>query len=277
MKQNRGHPSFPLGPKRSLSNAVTSPEKRLKTSSLYPLESATNPYTVQQLTTETATNEQGLADARNEAGSEEDDEEAQGLEEHLHALKVDNTDKVNEYYIEALTSLGQILLKDLLKAWIRLLEPRKQWSYPYIGINSARDRRAESGQQAVDNENPGEFTAPPWWPKQDGWRNGTGCRHKEPDHLYKPGKILRHCIGFTSLTAYIERLFLSPKILMFTGSELFPDLTVQDLKDSTEFIEMSQTQSEILSEIYDAREKQQQYEEGSIGITSSLSVRHCRK
>ncbi|KAJ5340378.1 hypothetical protein N7541_009502 [Penicillium brevicompactum] len=62
-------------------------------------------------------------------------------------------------------------MKRHLKFYIKLVEPRKQINYPYNG------RRVVSGvSQHLDPE----LTKTGWWP--------IGTRHREPDHLLKPGQ-----------------------------------------------------------------------------------------
>jgi hypothetical protein len=69
---------------------------------------------------------------------------------------------VDGYYSQCFVNVQQGPCKIIGKAWVKLLEPKKQSKYPY--------RR----------EDP---CAPPWWPL------GT-VRHKEPDHLYKQGTVI---------------------------------------------------------------------------------------
>ena len=87
---------------------------------------------------------------------------------------------VEEYYTQALGLLGQLGCKDILKAWIKHGHPKKQSKYPYNG----GDTRLNS---MVKHDFQGAYKAPDYWPEQEGWENGTGCRHREPDHIYKPG------------------------------------------------------------------------------------------
>lgn len=62
-------------------------------------------------------------------------------------------------YVERFTHLGQTVCANILKAWIKVVEPKKQTKYPY------KNKRGDEGK------------APPWWP--------VGMRHIEPDHLHK--------------------------------------------------------------------------------------------
>ncbi|BEI82602.1 hypothetical protein CcaverHIS002_0304700 [Cutaneotrichosporon cavernicola] len=62
-------------------------------------------------------------------------------------------------YVDRFTNLGQTVCANILKAWIKVVEPKKQTKYPY------KNKRGDEGK------------APPWWP--------VGMRHIEPDHLHK--------------------------------------------------------------------------------------------
>lgn len=69
----------------------------------------------------------------------------------------------DEVYRLCLKKIQQNGCKIIGKAWVKLLEPKKQSTYPYTK---------------------GAQKKPPWWPA------GTGpnsVRHKEPDHLHKRG------------------------------------------------------------------------------------------
>ncbi|KAK9480023.1 hypothetical protein V1514DRAFT_327163 [Lipomyces japonicus] len=57
--------------------------------------------------------------------------------------------------------LQQLSCKVVAKAWIKVIEPKKQVNHPY---------------------NKGDLYKPSWWPSQ--------ARHKEPDHLMKPERLV---------------------------------------------------------------------------------------
>lgn len=59
--------------------------------------------------------------------------------------------------------MQQSACKVMGKAFVKLVEPRKQTHHPYTGGNDK---------------------APSWWPPTIG---EGAVRHKEPDHLLKPG------------------------------------------------------------------------------------------
>lgn len=76
------------------------------------------------------------------------------------ALIIGHTDEVAAFLETRFRQLQQLVCKIVAKAWIKVIEPKKQTRYPY---------------------NKGEDSKPLWWP--------ASVRHKEPDHLMKPERI----------------------------------------------------------------------------------------
>ena len=89
---------------------------------------------------------------------------------------------IRSTYEDILRKLQQKGLKQVIKAWLRRCHHSKQASFPYNGGKDAKLR------PDFDPKNPGRDSAPDYWPVQDGWRNGGGSRHREPDHIYKTGE-----------------------------------------------------------------------------------------
>lgn len=87
-------------------------------------------------------------------------------------LPVQNQDLLRGYYEKAFTSFKQLNCRILAKAYIKLVEPRKQVNFPYNG------RKTVGG---VARKFDPEETRPPWWP--------VGVVHREPDHLNKPRRF----------------------------------------------------------------------------------------
>jgi hypothetical protein len=73
-------------------------------------------------------------------------------------LTIGNPAEVTIFLETRFRQLQQLCCKIVAKAWIKVIEPKKQTRYPY---------------------NRGEESKPDWWPDD--------VRHKEPDHLMKPG------------------------------------------------------------------------------------------
>jgi hypothetical protein len=86
-------------------------------------------------------------------------------------IRVGQTDVLRQFYEKAFENLQQLNCRVIAKAFVKLVEPRKQVNHPYNG------RRTVMGGpcQKLDPE----LTKPKWWP--------TGVQHKEPDHLLKHG------------------------------------------------------------------------------------------
>lgn len=76
------------------------------------------------------------------------------------ALTIGDHAEVTAFLETRFRQLQQLVCKIVAKAWIKVIEPKKQTRYPY---------------------NKGEESKPVWWPPE--------VRHKEPDHLMKPERI----------------------------------------------------------------------------------------
>lgn len=84
-------------------------------------------------------------------------------------LRIGNNEDVWKFYEQRFKSIQQTACKTIAKAWIKLIAPKKQSNHPYTGQ---------------------EAKAPDWWPKPTGSTKEERVRHKEPDHLHKPGTLL---------------------------------------------------------------------------------------
>lgn len=92
------------------------------------------------------------------------------------SLPIPDPGAVISVYEKAFENLQQTNCRILAKAYIKLLEPRKQVNYPYNGRKSIGGR--------IVQLSPDE-TKPSWWPPQ--------VRHREPDHLLKVGMSPLYC------------------------------------------------------------------------------------
>ncbi|KAB8069383.1 hypothetical protein BDV29DRAFT_198706 [Aspergillus leporis] len=144
-------------------------------------------------------------------------------------LPIRNHSLLRKYYEKAFESLQQINCRILAKAYIKLVEPRKQVNYPYNG------RKIISGSsQQFDPE----LTKPGWWP--------SGVTHREPDHLLKAERI---------------------RLLIHILCELRPShaICVEKLKEADQSIRRQILPSErlhVLDEIYSVREEEEAYLDG---------------
>jgi hypothetical protein len=86
-------------------------------------------------------------------------------------LRIGDTEEVSKFYAQRFKDLQQSACKVIAKAFVKAIEPKKQTNYPYTK---------------------GLERAPPWWPPMPpgGEKHEKCVRHKEPDHLYKKGRML---------------------------------------------------------------------------------------
>jgi len=77
-------------------------------------------------------------------------------------LVIGDEEEVEKFYCQRFRDMQQSSCKVIGKAFVKLVEPKKQTHYPYTK---------------------GEAQAPSWWPLD------KKVRHREPDHLLKPGKL----------------------------------------------------------------------------------------
>ena len=82
------------------------------------------------------------------------------------SLKIGDAEAVWDFYGQRFRNCQQTACKLIAKAWVKAVEPRKQSTHPYTGP-----------------------VAPDWWPKPWGPGADNKVRHKEPDHLLKPGML----------------------------------------------------------------------------------------
>ena len=90
-------------------------------------------------------------------------------------IEIGDTDKILAYYESALKHFQQINCRQIAKAFIKFIEPRKQVKHPYNG------GKPPAGAPPGQKGDP-EKTKPDWWP--------AGVQHKEPDHLKKEGEFV---------------------------------------------------------------------------------------
>jgi hypothetical protein len=80
-------------------------------------------------------------------------------------LLISDDAEVEKFYFVRFKDMQQSSCKVMGKAFVKLVEPKKQTHHPYTKGNAK---------------------APPWWPSTTGEAH---VRHKEPDHLLKPGEL----------------------------------------------------------------------------------------
>ncbi|KAL5346625.1 hypothetical protein ACLOAV_008332 [Pseudogymnoascus australis] len=151
----------------------------------------------------------------------------------------------NKVYRLCLIKLQQNGCKIIGKAWVKLLEPKKQSTYPYT--KGAQKR-------------------PPWWPA------GTGpnsVRHKEPDHLHKRERIilLMHIIGLV-----VSQDRNSPAQQRKVGVAKLEEVTREAM--ATWFAEKPQNAKKrsFVTQIFRVLHKEERYRRGELDGSTTVCV-----
>ncbi|KAJ5449483.1 uncharacterized protein N7458_005932 [Penicillium daleae] len=147
------------------------------------------------------------------------------------------------YYTVAFNNLQQTSCRILAKAYIKLVEPRKQVNYPYNG------RKFVAG--TLKQLDP-DMTKPPWWP--------LGVIHREPGHLPKVGG--RITVLSTYSTQRIRLLVHILRELRFSHG-----ISVSKLKEASQLIchQITPERLQILDEIYEVRREEENFLDGISG------------
>ncbi|KAI1950127.1 hypothetical protein LOZ04_005338 [Ophidiomyces ophidiicola] len=152
-------------------------------------------------------------------------------------LKIGDEERILDYYESAFRAFQQINCRQIAKAFIKIIEPRKQVKHPY---NGGRGASGEKGDP--------EKTKPDWWP--------AGVIHREPDHLKKPERI-------RLLVHIIRNLRKSHNITTEKLEEAGRDVKRQ-IKPRERW--------EILEEIYAVRRMEESFERGEIDAKTVIYV-----
>ncbi|KAJ5743785.1 hypothetical protein N7533_008655 [Penicillium manginii] len=154
-------------------------------------------------------------------------------------ISIRDKDFLRRYYEKIFQNLQQTNCRVLAKAYVKLVEPRKQVNFPYNG------RKIVAGQtQQLDPDD----TKPPWWP--------TGVSHREPDHLPKA-----------------ERIRLLVHILCELRTTY--GITARKLKASDQPIRrqiLPAERLEILDEVYQVREEEEKLLDGVTDGKAMVSI-----
>ncbi|RPA87353.1 hypothetical protein BJ508DRAFT_410862 [Ascobolus immersus RN42] len=126
-------------------------------------------------------------------------------------LIISNTDDVTAYYETRLGQLQQTQCKEISKAWIRVVEPKKMARHPYKSAEKSK---------------------PSWWP--------ADIRHKEPDHLRKPERI-------PLLVAILRCPLVSVAQLRTAAREIEPKLKVDRLPLLEEILRVAEIEEKYRS------------------------------
>ncbi|KAK2749838.1 hypothetical protein FQN57_005252 [Myotisia sp. PD_48] len=152
-------------------------------------------------------------------------------------IKIGDTEKIIAFYENSFKTFQQINCRQVAKAYIKLIEPRKQVKHPYNG-----------GRGALGEKGDPEKTKPDWWP--------PGVVHREPDHLKKP-----------------ERIRLLIHIFRSLGEShgMTADKLEEAGRDAQRQIKPRE-RLEILDEIYRVRRLEESYERGEIDGNTIIYV-----
>ncbi|PGH01970.1 hypothetical protein GX51_04901 [Blastomyces parvus] len=173
----------------------------------------------------------------NTPSEDEDDDDFEGHPVNKIGLPIGDEEKMLAYYAEAFRAFQQINCRQVAKAYIKLIEPRKQAKHPYNG-----------GKAAPGETKDPEKTKPEWWP--------ADVIHKEPDHLKK-----------------IPRVKLL--IHIFRNLSKSHGITARKLKAAGEEAQKQCRPAEkasVLDEIYRVREEEERYERGEIDADTLVYV-----
>ncbi|OQD72632.1 hypothetical protein PENDEC_c020G04837 [Penicillium decumbens] len=154
-------------------------------------------------------------------------------------ISVRDTDLLRGYYEKVFQNLQQTNCRVIAKAYVKLVEPRKQVNYPYNGRKIVAGRTQQLEPDA---------TKPPWWP--------TGVSHREPDHLPK-----------------IERIRLLVHILC--ELRISNGVTARRLKEAEQSIRRQISPAErlqLLDELYEVREAEEKFLDGATDGTNTVSI-----
>jgi hypothetical protein len=153
------------------------------------------------------------------------------------------------YYEKIFQNLQQTNCRIIAKAYIKLVEPRKQVNYPYNGRKIVEGRTQQLDPEA---------TKPPWWPQ--------GVSHREPDHLPKVGKRERNPSECSYQANNLERIRLL--VHMLCEMRETHGITTARLKQSDQPIRrqiLPVERLQILDEAYRVREEEENYLDGISG------------
>ena len=181
----------------------------------------------------------------------------------MQQLAIGEEAEVERFYFSCFEDMKQSSCKIMAKAFVKLIEPKKQTHYPYTK---------------------GDIKTPPWWPDTKG---DSSVRHREPDHISKPGGL--HCVVLSNLSKSnrsLERIRLLVHILrMIVEPREKQCATVKKLGLSIKKLEEATTESMlhwfndsehpenaakkiIMKEIFEVAKAEERYKSGETSTTA---------
>ena len=208
-------------------------------------------------------------------GEQEQDEEEKSTpalpHRHMETTAIGNHSGMRKYYENRFWAIKQKACREIAKAWVKTVHPKKQATNPY---NGGKDAGAlglvKKSKEAHD------LKKPKWWPvREEWWPEGEECLHVEPDHQPK-----------------WSRICLLLKIIEKCGDEDGPappeNGEITRIKVSVAQLEASANEirntyldddgARLLDEIYIMKHKELKVLRGEIGKRKSLGIpdHHCR-
>lgn len=170
---------------------------------------------------------------------------------NMVGLEIGDSEKVFEYYENALKHFQQLNCRQIAKAFIKFIEPRKQVKHPY---NGGKPRAGAANGEKGDPEK----TKPEWWP--------AGVVHKEPDHLRKERESNPPSLMEAKILTRLERIRLLIHIIRRLGRfNITPDKLQEVAYDSKRQLR-PMNKIEVLDEVFKVRRMEERYERGEIGM-----------
>ncbi|KAF7591253.1 hypothetical protein BBP40_001814 [Aspergillus hancockii] len=161
---------------------------------------------------------------------------------NMVGMEIGDNEKILEYYENALKHFQQLNCRQIAKAFIKFIEPRKQVKHPY---NGGKPRAGAASGEKGDPEK----TKPEWWP--------AGVVHKEPDHLRKEQRIrlLIHIVR------KLGKFGITPEKLQEVAHD-----SKRQLRPTSKIA--------VLDEIFKVRRMEERYERGEVDANTLVYVQN---
>ena len=163
------------------------------------------------------------------------------------------------FYRNRFWCIKQKACREIAKAWIRTVNPKKQATNPY---NGGKERK-KLGLKPKSKE-AYELRKPKWWPtREDWWPAEKDCRHIEPDHQLKWDRI---CLMLKILEECGEVDGPAPRI---KGEITQIKVSIKQLEASTNQIKEQHLNEretmELLTDIYNMKYRELAFHRGEMG------------
>ncbi|KFA79918.1 hypothetical protein S40288_09993 [Stachybotrys chartarum IBT 40288] len=150
-------------------------------------------------------------------------------------IRVADPRATTAFYEARFTRCQQEICKQVVKEWIKVIEPKKQSTHPY---------------------KKGEINAPTWWPL-GGQLGQDKVRHKEPDHIFKNGT-------FFETRGLVDTHGINVKKL--------EEIALKKLSSFSEAERKHLKKRPFLAEIFKVARAEESYRKGEIDDTTEIFV-----